>query len=108
MGWHNLLQLEMADTYKLIGLVTFRQQGPLVLLLVLLERLDVHVEPLAGRALGGLGGKLTLFKQKCKKRKKRVPGIEYEVTVEEFPVSESPTCILAVYPTRIAPGHKDR
>ena len=87
MGWNNVLKLEMGDTYKLIGLVTLRQEGPLVLLLVLHEGLDVHVEPLAGRALRGLGGKLALFEKKRQERKKRVPGIDdFKVTVEAFPV----------------------
>jgi hypothetical protein len=58
--------------HKLIGLITLRQQGPLVLLLVLHKCLNVNVESLAGRALGRLGRELALLEQKCQQREKRV------------------------------------
>jgi len=58
--------------HKLIGLLALRQQRPLLLLLVLHEGLDVHVEAVAGGALGGLGGQLALLEQQRQQREQGV------------------------------------
>ena len=76
--FNNVLQLNRqseaagVNTHKLIGLLALRQQRPLLLLLVLHEGLDVHVEAVAGGALGGLGGQLALLEQQRQQREQGV------------------------------------
>ena len=76
--YNNVLQLNRqseaagVNTHKLIGLLALRQQRPLLLLLVLHEGLDVHVEAVAGGALGGLGGQLALLEQQRQQREQGV------------------------------------
>ena len=59
-------------TYKLIGLLWLCQERPLLLLLVLDEGLDIHIEAVTAGALGRLGRQLTLLKQEGQQRKQRV------------------------------------
>ena len=69
----HLLQLEEVDTkhldrpdHQVVHLLVLREEGLLVSLLVLHEGLNVLVETVAGRALGRLGGQLTLLEEQGK------------------------------------------
>ena len=60
------------DTHKLISLFIVREERSLLLLLVLDEGLDIHIEAVTAGALGRLGRQLTLLKQEGQQRKQRV------------------------------------
>jgi len=69
----HLLQLEEVDAkhldgpdHQVVHLLVLREERLLVPLLVLHKGLDVLVEAVAGRALRGLGGQLTLLKEQGK------------------------------------------
>ena len=62
------------NTYKLICLLAVAEQRALVLLLVLHEGLDVHIETFTTGTLRRLGGELALLEEQSQQGEERMPG----------------------------------
>lgn len=59
--------------YQIVQLRVITEEGLVLLLLLVDEVLDVHVEAGRGDALGALSGLLALLKQQSQEREQRVP-----------------------------------